>query len=159
MLFTDEFKASLGKDLVADTTAETTTAVADCAGFDSTIFVVLLGDVDAAAVMTFTVKENTASSVSSPTPTAVTLDRISSSVSGVITAGAVVLTESSGNLDDKIIIIEVQHTPQTKRYLFLSITVATESYEIDKILTLQGRPRTMPVTQSSDVVAYASVAK
>ena len=150
---------TLGKDLVSDTTSETLSAVADGAGYDSTTFLVKLGDVDAAAVLTFAVKENTASSTSSPSPTAVTLDRITSSVSGVITSGNVVLTESSGNLDDKIILITVKHSGQSKRYVFLSITATVESYEVDFIGIIQSDARVEPVTQSSDVVASASLAK
>lgn len=158
-IWQDENAVTLGSDLVADTTAETLSAVADGAGFDQTTFLVKLGDVDAAAVLTFAVKENTASSTSSPTPTAVALDRISSSVSGVITSGNVVLTESSGNLDGKIVLITVTHSGASKRYLFLSITATVESYEVGFIGIIQSRSRTVPVTQSSDVVASASLAK
>lgn len=151
-LFHQKYAATLGKDLVADTTAETTSAVEDMTGYDSITFVVKLGDVDAAAVMTFTVKENTANSVSSPSPTAITL---TSASAGTITAGALVATELSGNLDDKIFLITVAKNAISKRYVFLSITATTESYEVDSIVTLKGRARSEPVTQSTDV--YSSV--
>jgi len=149
-LFCDSVKFTLGKDLVADTTAETTSAVADMAGFDEVTFVVKFGDVDAAAVITFAVKENTASSVSSPTPTAVALDTVSA---GTLTSGNLVFTEASGNMDDKIVLITVNRSKITKQYIFLSITCTVESYEIDWIGILQTHPRTLPVTQSSDVIA------
>src|SRR6185369_12328075 len=127
-LFCDSVKFTLGKDLVADTTAETTSAVADMAGFDEVTFVVKFGDVDAAAVITFAVKENTASSVSSPTPTAVALDTVSA---GTLTSGNLVFTEASGNMDDKIVLITVNRSKITKQYIFLSITCTVESYEIE----------------------------
>lgn len=151
-LFTDDHKVSLGKGAVADGTAETTSAVVDMAGFDEVTFLVALGDVDAAAVLTLTAKENTANSVSSPTPTAIP---ITSTSLGTLTSGAAVITESSGNLDNKIIAITVARSSITKRYVFLSITVADESYEIVAILTVQGMPRTLPITQHADVVAVA----
>lgn len=156
-LFYENAKITLGKDLVADTTSETLSAVADMANFDEVTFVVKFGDVDAAAVLTLAVKENTANSTSSPTPTAVTLVNVSSAA-GVITSGNLVLTESGNNLDDKIVLITVKRNALSKRYVFLSITATVESYEVDYIGITQSCPRTIPVTQSSDVVATANAA-
>lgn len=156
MLITDRVQVQLGSDLVADTTAETKSAVEDMEGYDEITFLVKLGDVDAAAVITMTVKENTANSTTSPTPTQVTLDsELLAPAGAVITSGSLVLTESSGNLDDKIIAITVKRAKLTKQYVFLSITVATESYEIDSIITLKSAARKVPVTQPSDVYALA----
>jgi hypothetical protein len=147
---------TLGKDLVADTTAETTSAVEDMSGFDEIEFEVKLGDVDAAAILTFAVKENTASSVSSPTPTTITLIATSA---GVIVAGALVVTELSANLDDKILRLIVKKSAMTKRYIFLSITATVESYEVDSIVTRKSAARVLPVTASTDVYATAYAAK
>ena len=152
MLFTDIHQIQLGKDLVADGTAEVTTTVEDMADYDDITFLVKLGDVDAAAVLTFAVKENTASSVSSPTPTAVALTSVSA---GALTSGNLVVTEDTANLDDKIIAITVSRAALTQRYVFLSITATVESFEIDSIITLKGKPRSVPVTQPSDVYAVA----
>jgi hypothetical protein len=154
-LFAQRHKITLGKDLVADTTAETTSAVEDMSGYDEITFLVKLGDVDAAAVMTFTVKENTASSVSSPAPTAVAITAASA---GTITAGALVVTESSGNIDDKIFAITVRKQSLSKQYVFLSITATVESYEVDAIITLKSVARAVPVTQGSDVYSVATAA-
>lgn len=151
-LFPDDVLVSVGSDLVADTTSETLTAVVDMAGYDEVTFVVDLGDVDAAAVLTFAVKENTASSTSSPAPTAVALDAVSA---GTLTSGNLVVTEASGNIDDKLFVITVSHSKLTKRYVFLSITATVESYEVDSILVFRRKARTVPVTQSSDVYAVA----
>lgn len=151
-LLCDEIQFQLGSDLVADGTAEVLTGVEDMAGFDEVLFLVKLGDVDAAAVLTFAVKENTASSTSSPTPSAVALDAVSA---GALTSGNLVVTEASANLDDKLIVINVAKSKITKRYIFLSITATVESFEIDSIVTIKHRARTLPVTQPSDVYAVA----
>lgn len=147
-------KYTLGKGAVADGTAETVTAVIDMADFDEVEFEVNLGDVDAAAVLTFAVKENTANSTSSPTPTTVPLTEVASGL-GAITNGALVITEADGNLDNKTILIAVTKQAITKRYVFLSITVADESYEVASIGVRQRRARKLPVTQSASVASVA----
>lgn len=154
-LFTEYNQIQLGSDLVADTTGETTSAVEDMAGFDEIVFIVKLGDVDSSAVLTFAVKENTASSTSSPTPTAVAMTTVSA---GTLTSGNLVVTESGGNLDDKLIVICAKRNAMSKQYVFLSITAATESYEVDSIITFKSSAREVPVTQPSDVYAVASAA-
>ena len=145
MLFTEQHEIHLGSDLVADGTSEVLTAVEDMQGFDELTYIVKLGDVDTAAVMTFTAKENTADSTSSPTPTAVT-------------DGAVSITEASGNLDDKLVVINVKRNKMTKRYQFLSITATVESFEIDSIITIKSCAREVPVTQPSEVVSLTQAA-
>lgn len=150
--FIERHCITLGKDLVADGTAEVLTAVEDMSGYDELTFLVKHGDVDAAAVMTYTVKENTASSTSSPTPTTIT-GTVVSGTGATIATGALTITESSGNLDDKIIAITVARSSISKRYVFLSITCTAESHEIDSIITIKSRAKALPVTQSSDVVA------
>lgn len=143
-----------GSNAVADTTSETTSAVVDMADFDEVTFAVEFADVDAAAVLTFTVKENTASSTSSPTPTAVSLTTESGSL-GSISSGTLVITESSGNLDNKTVLITVGKSALSKRYVFLSITVADESYELNGITIIQSRAKDKPVAQGSSVVGIA----
>jgi hypothetical protein len=148
---------SLGKTLVADGTSEVLTAVEDMSGYDEITFLILHGDVDAAAVMTYTVKENTASSTSSPSPTTVT-GTVVTGTGATISTGALTITESSGNLDNKILAITVSHSALSKRYVFLSITCATESHEINAIITIKGRPKSLPVSHASDVVATLQAA-
>lgn len=143
---------TLGKDLVADGTAEVLTAVEDMQGYDEIEWRVWHGDIDAAAVMVYTVKENTASSTSSPTPTAVTLTG-AVGTGASISSGAGTITEASANLDDKCIRINVAHQVISKRYVFLSITCTVESHEIDKIECVKLRSRALPITQSADVAA------
>lgn len=152
-LFPEYNKISIGKDLVADGTSEVLTAVFDMQDWGEITFLVDHGDVDSAAVMTYTVKENTASSTSSPTPTAVTIGTVSA---GTITSGALVITNTPDTLlDDKIICINVSKQAITKRYVFLSITCSAESHEVDSIIAIQSKPRKLAFTQSTDVYSIA----
>lgn len=153
-LFHESNLITRGTNAVADTTSETTSAVVDMADNDEVTFIVELGDVDAAAVMTFAIKENTASSTSSPTPTAVALTNEDGSL-GAITSGNLVITESSGNLDNKTIVLTVAKSALSKRYCFLSITATVESYECNAITIIQSRAKSLPVTQSASVVGIA----
>lgn len=143
---------SLGKVAVADGTSEVLTAVEDLSGYDSVCWVVAHGDVDAAAVMTYTVKENTASSTSSPTPTAITLTE-AAQTGASISSGALTITESSGNLDNKLVVVGAGKNAFSKRYAFLSITCTVESHEILAIYCIKSGAKSVPVTQGSDVAA------
>ncbi len=150
--FLENNAISLGKTLVADGTAEVLTAVEDMSGYDEITFLVLHGDVDASAVMTYTVKENTASSTSTPTPTTIT-GTVVTGTGATIATGALTITESSGNLDNKIIAITVAHSALSKRYVFLSITCSAESHEVNGIITVKSKAKSLPVSHGSDVVA------
>jgi hypothetical protein len=157
MMFEDEI-VLLGKDLVADGTSDVDTAVIDMQDVDEIEFRVWHGDVDAAAVMVYTVYENTASSTSSPSPTAVTLTG-AAGTGASISSGALTITESSGNLDDKCIRINVAHQALSKRYVFLRISCTVESHEVDKIEVVLRRSRTLPITQNSAVAAVGYAGK
>lgn len=152
---------SLGSGAVADTTSETTTAVEDMQGFDGIRWIVSFGDVDASAVLTLQPKENSASSTSSPTPTAIDVSNatLGGTVTPVITTGAVVITEASGNLDNKTVIVDVQGAMFSKRYAFLSITATTESYEIVSIVTERYKARDLVTSVDGDVVTQAYAGK
>lgn len=156
-MFHELNRLSLGKTAVADGTAEVLSAVEDMQDFEEITFKINLGDVDAAAVMTFTVKENTADSTSSPTPTAIVQDSVSGL--GSVATGNLVITESSGNLDNKSIVISVKGSKITKRYVFLSITATVESFEIVSIDTIKSCPRVLPhAGHASEVVSVATAA-
>lgn len=134
-------------------TSEKTTAVIDAADADEITWLVHFGDVTSGSVITCTVKENTASSVSSPTPTQVTLDAKSSSV-GVLTSGSLVITAGATDCDDNYAIITVAGSALSKRYAFLSVTPATQNAAFNGCTTLVKRSN-KAVTQSADVIATA----
>lgn len=159
-LFSESHDIQIGKVAVADGTAEVLTAVEDMAGYDEIAFLVLLGDVDTAAVLTFQPKENTASSTSSPTPTAISVasGSVSGAVTAVITTGGSVLTEDTANLDNKLVVVNVARNKISKRYVFLSITATVESFEIVSIITIKSRPRDKKVAQSTDVASLTIAA-
>lgn len=159
-LLTEECSIDVVKLAVADGTAEVLTDVIDMQGYDELTYVVIHGDVDAAAVMTYQPKENTANSTSSPTPTAVSLasGTDSGSVDAVLTTGAAVITESSGNLDNKAIVINIAKNKLGARYHFLSITCTVESHEIVAIIAIRSKARSVPVTQGTDVVCTVKAA-
>lgn len=148
----------LGKDLVADGTSDVDTSVIDMAGYDEIEFRVWHGDVDTAAVMVYTLYENTASSTSSPTPTAVTLTGVAGT-GATISSGTGTITESSGNLDDKCIRVAAQRSALSKRYVFLRISCTVESHEVDKIEVVLRGARSAPITQNSAVAAVFYAAK
>ena len=156
----DGVVTSLGKGAVADGTSEVLTAVEDMQGFDGIRFIVAFGDVDVAAVLTLQPKENTASSTSTPTPTAINISNgvVAGAVTAVITTGASVLTESSGNLDNLIAVVDVKKNEMSKRYVFLSITATVESFEIVSITTERYHARDLPVSLDSDIVSYVKAA-
>ncbi len=155
--FIEKNCVSLGKVLVADGTSEVLTSVEDMSGFDEITYIVYHGDIDAAAVMVYTLKENTASSTSSPTPTTIT-GTIVTGTGATISSGALTITESSANLDDKIIIITAKHQSISKRYVFLSITCTVESHEVNGIICIKSCARALPVTQGTGVVATLQAA-
>ena len=156
----DAVVTSLGKTAVADGTSEVLTAVEDMQGFDGIRFIVALGDVDAAAVLTLQPKENTASSTSSPTPTAINVSngKVSGAVTAVITTGGMVVTEDTANIDDKILIIDVKKNEMSKRYVFLSITVTVESFVVIAIITERYHARKLPATIDTDVASLVTAA-
>lgn len=120
---------------------EVLTDVLDMTGYDSVIFVALLGDVTVSSVLTLTAKENTANSTSSPTPTAVT---------GGATAA---YTATATDADNKALVVDVIRP--SKQYVFASLTRTAANAVVDGIIAIQYRSRLTPVTQGSTILASA----
>lgn len=127
---------------VAAGTSAQNSSVLDMSGYDSVIFIAMLGDVTSGSVLTLTINENTASSTSSPTPTAVT-----DGATAAYTAGA-------SDADSKCLVVDV-HRGLTKRYVYAALTRTTQNAVINGILAIQYNARSLPVTQSSDLIATA----
>lgn len=127
----------LANDAAAGT-SDITSSVLDMAGFDSVIFLALLGDVTAGDVLTLTAKQNTANSTSSPAPTAIT-----GAVIGPITAGA---TDN----DNGIFALEIMRPAQ--RYVFVVLNRTTQNAVVDGIIAIQFNAKSLPVTQDSSVL-------
>jgi len=133
----------ISNDAVA-ATSDVTSGVIDMQGFDSVIFLLLLGDVTSGSVLTMTAKTNTANSTSSPTPVAVT-----GGVVGPITAGA------SDN-DNGVYAVEVMR-PQA-RYVFVVVNRTTQNAVIDGIIAVQFNAKSLPVTQDATTVLQTALA-
>lgn len=156
-LFAAKWEKTLGSADVAAGTTETTSAVIDAADAEEVVFELNLGDCTSGSVITCTVKENTASSVSSPTPSQVALTAVTSSgpsTAVVITSGSVVVTAGASDCDDKTVLISVAGSALTKRYCFLSVTPATQNAAINNI-DIYVKRRNHPVTQTSSVISTA----
>lgn len=158
-MLTDHVGLMAAGNAVADTVNETKSSVVDLRGIEGVVFLVKFADVDPAAVLTFTVKENTANSTTSPTPTAVALTGADITGLGSIVSGALVITEDTGNLDNKIVAIDVRKAAFSKDYGFLSITVADESYEIGSIEVLTYGGRSLPPAAGTGVASIAKFGK
>jgi hypothetical protein len=110
-------------------------------------------------VITFAAKENTASSTSSPSPTAITLALgYSNTITGVITSGNLVVTAGTSDTDNKIVRIVLKKSAMSKRYQFLSITPATQNAALVACTIHQRGAAAQRVTQHADVIATAYAA-
>lgn len=146
-------------NLAAAGTSEVKSAVVDMQDFDEVEYVVTFGDNISGSVITIAAKENTANSTTSPTPTAITLSLVSSAsglgTAAVVTNGSLVVTAAASDTDSKIVIISVKKSAMSKRYQFLSVTPATQNAVIASIVIHQRAAKSVPVTQSSSVIAVA----
>lgn len=157
-LLSERVITSVGANDKTAGTSEQLSAVLDMQGFDGARFLVHLGDCADTAVVTLAVKENTANSTSSPTPSVVALTSASAGSITTGTAGTLTLTATATNLDDKIIVIDVKRHALSKRYLFLSVSSATANYSLNSIIAEKYAARDIAVSQSSDVYSYAYAA-
>lgn len=134
-------KISRVMNAVVAGTSEQDSTVLDMTGFDAVLFIALLGDVTSGSVITLTVKENSANSTSSPTPTAVT-----NAATAAYTAGAT-------DADNAALIVDVVRP--TKRYVFAALTRTTQNAPIDGMIAIQYRTRDIPVSLDATVLAAA----
>lgn len=141
------FDESVGAGAAAAAQTEVLTSVYDMTGYDAIEAVACLGDVTSGSVLTLTMKENTASSTSSPSPTAVT-----GAASSAFTAGA-------SDADSKLIKVGATHAALSKRYVFFSLTRTAQNAVVNCILVRRYRARVQPVTVHADVIASAYAAK
>lgn len=137
--FLKDFKVSSVSPAAVAATTSITSSVLDMSGFDSVVFIALLGDVTTGSVLSLTVKENTANSTSSPTPAAIT---------GGATAD---FTADTTSADSKLLISDVMRPDM--RYVFCVLARGTANAVVNSILAIQYNAKSLPVTQSTDVIA------
>jgi len=124
-------------------TTTLTSSVLDMSGFDSVQFICVTGNSTSGNVLTLTGKMNTANSTSSPTPTA-------------ITGGTASSTDPDGTTNDNASVVLDIHKP-TQRYVFCTVTRATQNVEIGCVVAIQYNSKKRPVTQPANVLASTMV--
>ena len=121
---------------------EVLTSVLDMQGYDGVLFLALLGDVADTSVLTLTAKENTASSTSSPTPTAVS-------------GGAATFTAGASNADNKVLAVDV--VCPTKRFVFGSLTRTTANAVVDGIVAVRYKAHAKPVVNDGFLASALTI--
>jgi hypothetical protein len=132
--FLKDCKITRVMNAVAAGTSEQKSSVLDMAGFDSVCFILALGTVTDASVVTATIYENTASSTSSPAP---------------VTSG-VVATLTASTDSNHLLVTEV--IQPVKEFVFLDITRVTQNAAIDSVIAIQFNAKNKPVTQPATLV-------
>lgn len=117
-----------------------TSAVLDMQGFDSVVFIALLGDVTTGSVLTLTGKGNSAASTSSPTPK--------------VYPGAPTFTAGASDADNKVMILDIQKPRD--RYVFAELTRTTANAVVDGIIAIRYNSHERPlVDQDVSVLVSA----
>lgn len=135
-------RAKITRIKTSQTAAQTeiVSDVLDMAGYDSVMFIAVLGDISDTCVLTLTIKGNTANSTSSPTPVAVT-------------DGSCTYTAGASDADNKLMIVDVLRP--AKRYVFASLTRTTANAVVDGLIAIQYCSRSVDLTQGSTVIKSA----
>lgn len=118
---------------------EVVTSVLDTLGYDSVAFVAFLGDVTATSVLGLTVKTNSASNTSSPTP--------------VTTEASVAFTAGAADADNKMMVVDI-HKPR-QRYVFASLTRTTANAVVDGVFAMLYNGQEKPLA-AQDATVLAS---
>lgn len=112
-----------------------TTDVVDMQGFDSVVFIVLLGDVTDTSALALTAYTNDTNDTNSPTELALPVS---------FTAGA-------SDADNKLLILEL-HKPRD-RYVYATLARGTANAVVNGILAVLTNARERPVAQDAVVIA------
>lgn len=114
---------------------ELVTDIVDTQGYDSVMFLALLGDVTTAAVLTLTAKGNAANSTSG----------------AAALAGAVTFTAGASDADNKMLILDIEKPRQ--RYVFASLTRTAANAVVDGIVAVLYNAENCPTVQDLTVLA------
>lgn len=117
-------------------TSTLTTDVLDMTGYDSVMFVAMLGDVTDTSVLALTAKGNSADSVSSPTPTTY--------------EGAATYTAGASDADGKLMIVDIEKPRD--RYVFATLARGTANAVLNGIIAIQYNGSLKPEVQGSTVL-------
>ncbi len=117
-------------------TSTLTTDVLDMTGYDSVMFVAMLGDVTDTSVLALTAKGNSANSTSSPTPTTY--------------EGAAGFTAGASDADNKLMIVDIEKPRD--RYVFATLARGTANAVVNGIIAIQYNGHLKPEVQGSTVL-------
>ncbi len=117
----------LANDAVAGTSL-ITSSVLDMQGYDSVLFIALLGDITATSVLLLTAKGNTANSTTVPTPLAYP-----------DTAG---YTAGATDADNKMLALDIQKPRE--RYVFCTLARTIANAVVDGIIAIQYNSNNKP---------------
>lgn len=119
-------------------TTEVDSSILDMAGYDGVMFIVDLGTVTDASVMTLTVQQNTANSTSGMT---------------AITGAAATFTASTSS--NKAMLVDVYRP--LDRYVRAAFTRTTQNAVVNTIIAIQYKAKFQPTTLDASVIASATV--
>lgn len=120
-------------------TSELVSDVLDMQGYEGVMFIALTGDVTSGSEITLTIKGNTANSTSSPSP-------VTQKATTLFTAGAT-------DADSKAIVVDLYKPAM--RYVFASLTRATQNAVIGGVIAIQYQAGLKPTTNDASVIASA----
>lgn len=130
---------------------------ANAGGFDAVCFVLSLGAVTSGSVITFTVKQNTANSTTTPTPTTITPSYANvqgTEAAQVASEAALTITDSGGATSNESIVLDVI-LPQ-KQYLFVTVVVGTANAVVRGVVAYQYRLKNIPAGLQSSVAGIGT---
>lgn len=135
--FLKDFKVTRVSNSAAAAQTAIDSSRVDMTGFDSVVFIALLGDVTVSSVLTLTAKENSADSTSG-----------AAAITGAATAA---YTATATDADNKLLVSDIFRP--SLRYAYVSLTRTAANAVVDGILAVQYNSKALPITQSSDVLA------
>lgn len=123
---------------------EVDSSILDMAGFDSVLFLVLLGTQTGGAVITATAQQNGANQTAG-------MSAILDALSG--NNAAVTFTDVAGNSDNGVLALDLFRP--LDRYVRLAVTRSVQNSQILAIVALQYNAKKKPTVQDASILAVA----
>ena len=138
----NEVKLSVVATSQAAGQTEVDTSILDMAGYDSVMFIALLGTVSAGSVLTLTAEQNTANSTSG-------MAAIVDATTG--TNAAATVTDVGGATSNGALVVDV-YRPQDE-FVRAALTRTTANAAVNGIVALQYNAKKRPTVQDATVMA------
>lgn len=128
--------------VAAQTDIDTDRVDMQTVGGDEVTFLLLLGDVADTSALEIEIWEHTADAAAGTQ----------------ITADDCTFTAGATSADSKVMAASVMRTKISKRYVYAKIKRGTANAVVDAVLAIVSKLRSLPCTQSADVIKQASLA-